>query len=593
MSFNELLIIFALAIFALVVLLLWWVRRDSDHRNLTTELRSRWLFGVYCATAAVFLLFSAYSVFVGSRSLAWFLVFGLLGALALYFATSSAGKHRTFSIALVILLAVLESSIPMIQNRGVIINSDQWRDLRVTTYIVDEGTFQDAPGLGTGYYSFIPLFNVLNAGISEMAGWPAMTTFTFLQFILPLISTLSIFAIVKRLTGQVQASIIAVMLCSSIPRLSNVQVVPSTVGISLGFLLILLLVNENVSSFRSTVPVVAMLAFAVNVFHPVGIIPILAICFGTIVISRLPFGRGLSPQAISTTWRVFGTCMLITLTYWMIDSQVFAGVFNPIIRLVHVFTSASGAHLSLYKPQYQGSGFEIFSFAWALPVAFSAAYAIWFLINTRRDSWPRQDLSQHVITVAAFSGLLLILSAFASVLISPGGGLEKYLNIPAYGLLLLPSAFVFGRFLSSNKKTPVIFAFLLLSAMVVIGSRSPDWAPFENPSFGAFRSTVTSSIEANTLVAFVPNGTRLYEDYDMPLAEVAHLQHIVFTTDRNYDTTRKVVQMFEGNLFKPFDADYHDAVIVMKTDRIETPEVLMNHVNILYNSGRHVAVAGL
>ena len=593
MSFNELLIIFALAIFALIMLLLWWVRKDSNQKNLTVKQRPRWFFSVYCAAAAVFFLFSAYSVLVGSRPLIWFLSFALLGTLALYFADSPTSRHRRFSIALVVLLAVLESSIPMIQNMGVVINSDQWRDLRVTTYIVDEGTFQNAPGLGTGYYSFIPLFNVLNAGISEMAGWPAMTTFTFLQFILPLISTLSIYAIVKRLTGQVQASIIAVMLYSSIPRLSNVQVVPSTIGISLGFLLILLLVKENLSSFRNIVPVVAMLAFAVNVFHPVGMIPVLAICLGTIVISRLPFGRDLSTQAISTTWRVFGICVLVTLTYWMADSRVFTGVFNPIIRLVHIFTSASEAHPSLYKPQYQGSGFEIFSFAWALPVALSAAYAIWILINTRKDTWSKQDSSQHVITVAAFAGLLLILSAFASVLISPGGGLEKYLNIPAYGLLLLPSAFVFGRFLSSNKKIPVVCAVLLLSAMVVIGSRSPDWAPFENPSFGAFRSTATSLVEANTLVTLVPNGTRLYEDYDIPLEEVAPLQDIIFTTDRNYDTTRKVVQMFEGNLFGSFDEDYRGALIVMKTDRIVNGEVLTVYINIVYSSGRHIVVVGL
>lgn len=593
LSFNGLLIIFALTIFAFVILLLWWLRRDSDQRPLMAKPRSRWLFGVYCSLAAVFVLFSAYSVLAGSRPLIWFLSFALLGALALYFANSSTGKHRTFSIALVILLAVLESSIPMIQNRGVIINSDQWRDLRVTTYIVDEGTFQNAPGLGTGYYSFIPLFNVLNAGISEIAGWPAMTTFTFLQFILPLIFALSIHAIVMRLTGQVQASIVAVMLFLSIPRLSDVQIVPSTVGISLGFLLILLLVKDSVGSLRNVVPVVAMLAFAINVFHPVGVIPVLALCLGTIVMSRLPFGRALSSQAISAAWRVFAICVLVTLTYWIADSRVFAGVFNPILRLVHIFTSVSQAHPSLYTPQYQGSGFEIFSFAWALPVAFSAAYAVWVLVHIRKDSWSSQDSSQHAITVAAFSGLLLILSAFSSMLISPGGGLEKYLNIPAYGLLLLPSAFVLGRFLSSRKKIPVLCAVLMLSAMVVIGSRSPDWAPFENPSFGAFRSTATSLVEANTLVTLVPNGTRLYEDYDIPLAEVAPLQHIEFTTDRNYDTTRKVVQMFEGNLFSPFDVDYRDAVIVMKADRIVNAEVSTVYVNIVYSSGRHIIVVGL
>jgi len=129
--------------------------------------------------------------------------------------------------------------------------------------------------------------------------------------------------------------------------------------------------------------------------------------------------------------------------------------------------------------------------------------------------------------------------------------------------------------------------------MVFIGSRSPDWAPFENPSFGAFRSTATSLVEANTLVTLVPNGTRLYQDYDIPLEDIGPLQHIVFTTDRNYDTTRKVVQMFEGNMVRPFDVDYRGAVIVMKADRIVNGEVLTIYINIVYDSGRHVAVMGL
>jgi hypothetical protein len=592
-TFTYWLITFAVAIFFSVILLLPWARKVKGEGLPKLKPKAKWLFFLYCVLIIVFLLMSAYSVIVGQRPFIWFLVFALIGSLALYFANSSTARHRKFSFVVVMLLAVLESSIPIIQNRGVLLNGDQWRDLKVTTYIVDEGTFQDAPGLGTGYYSFIPLFNVLNAVISEIAGWPAIATFTVLQFAISLLSAISIYIIMMKITHHVPVSLMAVMLYFSTPRLANVQVIPSTVGIALGLLLILLLVKENASSLRNILLIVAILAFTINVFHPAGIIPILVVCLGLVAISYLSSRERLAAPTISFAKRMFGLCLLITFAYWTVDSHVFAGVFNPLVRLVKIFTNPDVSSPSLYTPQYGSAGFELYSFAWALPVAFSAAYFISIL--RRRGGKPRldRDLGRHVITVAAFAGLFAISTAFLSVLISPGGGLEKYINIPGYLLLILPSTFVFGQFLSSHKKAIVLFAVLLFSANVVIGPRSPDWAPFENPHFGAFRSTFTSFIEANDMVTYIPDNTRLYEDYDMPLDEVAQLRNITFETDRSYMTARNVIQIFKENSFKPFDPQYKDSVIVIKTDRIVDQRLLDNYVNIVYNTERHVTIVPL
>ena len=589
-SFTYLLVLFAFAIFVSVMLLLLWVRKVKSEKHLKSKPRARWLFCIYCVLSVIFFLFSVYYVIIGQRPFIWFCIFALIGILSLYFGNSSAAKQRRFSIVVVILLAVVQSSTPIIQNRGVIINSDQWRDLKVTTYIIDEGTFQNAPGLGTGYYSFIPLFNVLNAEISGIIGLPTMATFTVLQCAFSLLSAISIYVIMMKLTGHVPVSLIAVMLYLSTPRLADVQVVPSTAGISLGFLLILSFVKENASYLRNVLLIVVILAFTVNALHPAGVIPILVICLGVVAISYFSPRERLASRAVSFAWRILGICLLITFTYWMLDSRVFAGVVNPMISLVRVFTSLNEASPLLYKPQYQSAGFELFSFAWALPVAFSAAYLVLIPKSKEGKPWLTRDLRQHAITVAALAGISLILSAFVVILLRPGGGLEKYLNMPAYLLLIFPASFVFGQFILSQKKAAVLFAVLLLSANVVIGSRSPDWAPFENPNFGAFRSTLTSFIEANTMVTFLPNNTRLYEDYDMPLVEVADMKNIIFKTDRSYMTTRNVIQMFKENSFRAFDPRYKDAVIVIKTDRIVDQRLLNNYINVVYNSERHVAI---
>lgn len=592
-SFNYFLIIFALAIFSIVILLLPRARKAKSEKHLGSRERSTWLFSIYCTLVCIFLIFSVYSVVIGQRPLVWFLVFAFLGASTLYFANSSVAKQRAFAISVVILMAVIESLVPIIQNRGIVLNTDQWRDFEVTTYIVDKGTFQNVPGLGTGYYSFIPLFNVLNAEISDIVGWPPIATFTLLQFSISLLSAISIYAIMMKLTDQASFSIIAVLLYSSTPRLANVQVVPSTASISLGLLLVLLLVKEYASSLRNILVIIAILAFTINVFHPVGIIPILVICLGVIAISYFSSNKGLIAPTISYARRIFGLCLLITLAYWTVDSHVFAGVFNPLVRLAQIMTSIGNVSSSGYRTQYEGAGFEFYSFAWALPVAVSGAYIALILRSRVGKQWLDRDLRQQVIAVAAFAGVFIISMAFASVLIGPGGGLEKYLDIPGYLLLILPSAFVFAQLLSTRKKTIVLIALLLLSANAVIGSRSPDWAPFENPDFGAFRSTFTSFKEANTVVMFIPNNTRLYEDYDIPLDEIAHLGNTTFKTDRSYMTTRSIIEMFKENSFRPFDPMYENATIVIKLNRIVDQRLLTNYVNIVYDSGRHVAIVPL
>jgi len=91
----------------------------------------------------------------------------------------------------------------------------------------------------------------------------------------------------------------------------------------------------------------------------------------------------------------------------------------------------------------------------------------------------------------------------------------------------------------------------------------------------------------------MPNNTRLYEDYDMPLDEVAQLRNITFETDRSYMMARNVIQIFKENSFKPFDPQYKDSVIVIKTERIVDQRLLDNYVNIVYNTERHVTIVPL
>lgn len=587
------LILFGFAIFVSVVLVLRWVGAVRFETLIKPKPRARWVFSIYLILTGVLFLSSIYYGVIGFRPFVWFCVFALVGLLSLHFGASSIAKQRNFSIFTVMFLIVLESSLPIVQNRGVLFGSDQWRDLRVTEFIIDKGTFDNFPGLETGFYSFIPLFNVLNAAFSEIVGFPTMIAFAVLQTVLCLISTLSVYAITMKITNDVPVSLLAVMFLVATPRLAIVAALPSTTSISLGFLLILLFLKGNTKGqvTRNIVVITAVLAFAIAAFHPVGVFPILGICLGVISISYFFTRERLPARAISFTNTVFIICLIIPLAYWTLDSQVLAAVVNPSIRFLRILTRFE-YFPSIYVPQYESSGFVLFSFAWALPVALSATYVatvlIGFLKGKHRLS---RDLRQHFVAVSALAGVLLILGAFWSVLLNPGAAVERYINTMGYILLVVPSSFVLGWLLSSRKKIAVLLAVMLFSTGLFFGSMSPDWAPFENPTFGALRFTFTSSIEADTMATLLPNNTRLYEDHDMFLSAVARQRNILFITDRSYQTTRKVVQDFKSNSFDSFDPNYKDVIIVIKIDEIVDQNLFNRYINVMYNSERHVMVS--
>lgn len=593
MNFAEILVIVAVSVFALIILLVKWAGGLRTEISLTLKPKGRRTFYVYCSALLVLAVLSVYYAIIGQRSFLWFGLFGLIGILSLYFASSSRNRQRNVASLALFFFVILQCLMPIIENQGVMFSSDQWRDVNVTTFIMHSGSYQNAPGLENGFYGFIPLFNILNAAITEVTGFPVSVTFIVMVLITSLIFAASFYALLMNLTGKTIAAVVALLFFVSIPRLAITSSLPSTMSISLGFLLVLLLVKGvlNQNLIRRVFFLIAIIVFAVSVCHPMGVIPILAACLTILVLNLLVTNARLSPQRLSFVRGVFMISLLISVAYWSVDAQVFRGVINPLMKFLNSLTGLRTP--SVYSPQYFSGGNQIFSVAWAIPVSFSAAFLIMLLWNVRISKIRKIHLtrfSQQFFFAASVAGLLLVGSAFISILASPGASVERYINVPAYAFLVFPSSLVLGQLLSNHKKMIVFLSILVLLASLVIGMSSPDWAPFENPTFGAVRFTYSSLAEANTLVKILPNNTRLYEDHDIPIAEIAELGNVSFVTDKSYQTTRSVIDLFKQNLFVSNDVKYKNAIIVLKTDEI-LDQNFSKHVNLLYNSGRHVAVS--
>ena len=529
-------------------------------------------------------------MFYAPRPFMWFVLFAIIACSSLYFAHSSLLNQRHVSLLVVVTLAVMQSLIPMVQNRGIIFGPDQWRDLKVTTFIADQGNFENAPYLPNDYYSVIPLFNVLNTVVSKLLGWEVMATFTLLSPILELLGVLSIYLAIRSLTKNPLLSLMTVILLISIPRGSSAQAIPSTLSSSLGALLIWLFVKAQNGASRRLLLLVSLVVLVASIVHPIGVIAILTLSFGILVVNKLFSKKKLPESQVSQISHSFIICFLIPMTCWTTNEIVFYGVFGQLTRFFHTLMTPRPMP-SVYSLQYQAQGFEIYSFVWALPVATSAAYLLLSLRRVRKGKTQLdRDFSHFFQFAAALMGLGLVLAGFVSVTLNPGASVERYVNGPAYLLLALPSSLVFCQLLRVNRRIFSVFIIMVLLATVAIGSSSPDNAPFEHPTFGAIRITWTSTIEADMIVFFLPNNTHIYGDHDISVSAQAGLTNRQFTTDISFQTTRNVIESFKDNSFTTFDRKYIKAIIVIKADEIINQELFNSYVNVIYNSQRHVTI---
>ena len=126
---------------------------------------------------------------------------------------------------------------------------------------------------------------------------------------------------------------------------------------------------------------------------------------------------------------------------------------------------------------------------------------------------------------------------------------------------------------------------VLLMVNVYTGASSPNWSPFENPTFGSYMSTYKGYIESQDIVGTLPAGTIIYEDNDLPIQEVAALNNVSATKDRSYQTIRVVIQEFKSNEIDFSNQRVIRAMIFLRTNEITDPSLFEGPIDLVYSDG--------
>ncbi len=596
LSFNEILVISAVLIF--VVVLFCLVKSEGTKQQWIKRLSgfSSFILFVHYLLLSSILLISVYSIYTGTRPWVYFVLEAFVFTSSMLLLLIHNDRPLKFTIIFtLVILAVINSSMPIAENKLVIFSSDQPRGWLGAYFISESGNILMTTAMSGGYYSVIPLFSMLIASISSVTGCSLSLPYLLLPASVGIMMALSAYSILMRLTGDCIASSLAVFIFLSTPRLSVAALTEAGTSLALGSLLILLLLT-HVSIHRHATPVaILLLAVTAMCLHPTGIIVMLCFVGGFVILRFITTSKrnfNVNPELI-TPARVFALIGILSVTYWVFNSVILKSIVGP-LRMLYLSISAISfpTEQSVYTPQYYAAGLEVYAFAFAVPVALSVAYVVAHMIFALQSRKKAPSTSKRInswIMAASLMGLFLIAVAFICVTTSPGASLERYINVPAYLLLIAPSAVV-GALLIRQKHIAIFISIMiLLVTFMGIGTSSPDWAPFEQQAWGANHWTYTSNMEADTISGFLPQDCYIYNDNDIYLGISATVKGIYFKQDQSYQTIRYKLSGIESGEFQPWEFAYPPITLyIIKTSDVN-PMIMGNfQAYIVYSSGRHL-----
>ncbi len=604
LGFDQLLVVFSVTIFLFVLLLIALDRRKTktaleQQKAKVTKTAFKVLYLVHVLLLIIFIAFGLFSIWNSSRSSVYFILLCALfvtSTLLVYWNPKKFASLLPIILLTILSISLFQSLIPLAENSILVFGPDQWTYISGSTSIVQQGTFFEIP-VGDLYYSTIPLFSILGSVLTLFTG-DVFVASMIITAVSAIVMVLAVYLILFKLSKLHIASILGVFVFLSIPHLSLIEDIPSTMSLVLGALLILLIIDYIKQPTRAQLIAIILLSFSTVIFHPAGIIAIIGLCIGLVLASFLRLVKPSYLQSKTVRGLLVLTFML-SLIYWCSTDPVFVSVVRPINTLVHSIPSAAstGSTIATYQPNYFQSGFEIFSYAWALPVGLGAAYSLTFFVDLIRGKHKRLNIKNVLYFfafVAGVIGLIAMVIGFVSVINSPSSSVERYVDTPSYLLLLIPTALLSSQLLLSKRRLIPISLIALLLVAVFIGSSSPAWAPFENSSFAAVHYTYIGYEEAQTIAVFLPNNSFAISDHDIGVNAMASLINISLGGTGTYQITRNILNTIKDGSFNESSLSVTtvtDKFYTLRLDEFQNASALGDRLNVLYNSGMHITVS--
>jgi len=442
------------------------------------------------------------------------------------------------------------------------------------------------------YYNPFPMDQGLYYVLSQITGLSHVTRFfSWLVNVFFVIAyDLALFSLAKKLSGDWRVGCLSVFLLSFTPPLMiNTQ--PQWLGnlFVLVFMLGLCKALKDSPSLSSIILINLSYAVAIIIHGTAAI----GIVFVFILILLMLFGRTLGVNIATTrpqrsfVYTIFTSISLITLARWIMLGGI-QSIINPLSGLYNeifgqIETTWIGAE---YVPLYDQFASPISAYAWSIPISLVMTFTLYQLITRKK----KKSLS-HVFSSSmgiAAAGLSIV--GFMGSMFMAHGNLQRYLGYAGMSLFIPVAAIICFKLLRSSSLKIVSVGLATLVLFSGIAVFDPAFSPQLYRDVQTVNPTGSADlIESKTFYTIFPDGTSIISTYEI-LTGVWYLSMLPESPDKRiggYASSLKIHRIMIEKLVEEHE-------ILPGVTYIWTPDLLESvadiPINVIYNSGRHVAV---
>jgi hypothetical protein len=242
--------------------------------------------------------------------------------------------------------------------------------------------------------------------------------------------------------------------------------------------------------------------------------------------------------------------------------------------------------IAKYVPLYNQFVSPIIAYAWVVPISLGAAFVLYHVLGHAK----RKSLGTVFVSSLVIAGAVLALGGFLGARLVASANLQRYLGYSGLVLFIPAAAIVVAKISRSSSRKILSVVLISLVLFSAIGIFDPAFSPKLYSNINTVNpASQTDIIEVKTLYSIFPSGISGFATYEIStgfsyIETMPQFSGKVINFGGSLKTARIMVESLMENGTSP------------GVTYVWTPQILAAaanvSVNVVYDSGRHVAVQG-
>ena len=582
-TFSYALLLFVAILGIVYFMLLWYDDKlRISERHPRAKIANFAMFGAY---VSMFLLIIFQRLW--NTSLFYFLLYPIAVFLFLFTLIWSSDASRAYLLVSVVLLHVIALSI-IFPSFGIMITERTPAIVKLDEAKAWDPSWQ----MLNSYYNPFPLDLGLSYTFSQITGieYTNLLSAWIIALFFVIAYDLTLFSFAREISGSWRVGVLSVLLLTFTPPLIlNPQPQWLANLFILVFLTGLFKALKNSPSISNIILINLSYAAAILLHGTAAI----GIVFVSVLFVLMLFGRRFGVNVATTSqhrsyvYVISLSIYLMTLGKWVVLGGI-EPVMNPLMGLVKDILGYGevGWIGSQYVPLYDQFVSPIGAYAWSVPVSLAFAFILYQLVNRSQ----RKSLDIVFISSMGVAAVGLAFAGFVGSVFMAHANLQRYLGYAGMSFFVPVAAVVCLKILHSFSWKIMSIGLISIVLFSGIGICDPAFSPQLYHRIKTVSPTGSADLlEGRTLYAILSERTYIVSTYEILTA----IWYLTITPE----SSGKAVHFYAGSLKTHrivAEQLLEEKEVKAGVTYVWTSEVLEvsneTLLNVVYNSGRHVAV---